>query len=90
VRKGNPRTGERIVSEHRLLQALGAAISNRSWHDVEVAYNRLRDEPQEWITIPARDGIEARYGLNDTYPGDPVRIPAPPEGSASPDPVVDV
>ena len=71
------------MSEHRLLQALGAAISNRSWHDVEVAYNRLRDERQEWITIPARDGIEALHGLNDVFPGDPVTIPAPPKESAS-------
>ena len=36
----------------------------------------MRDKLDEWITIPARDGIEAQHGLNDTFPGDPVQVRA--------------
>jgi hypothetical protein len=35
----------------REVQALHAAISNRSWHDVEVAANAIRDKMDQAIGI---------------------------------------
>lgn len=38
--------------------------------DIEAIIGAVRDFPPPHLGI-ARDGIEARYGLNDTWPGDP-------------------
>lgn len=51
----DPRAGER-----------NAAIIR----DIELVIENVRDHPLPQSGI-ARDGIEARYGLNDTWPGDP-------------------
>ncbi|HEX8418554.1 MAG TPA: hypothetical protein VF638_00920 [Sphingomonas sp.] len=59
-----------VVLREREFQAMGAAISNRNWHDVEVAYSAGRDrldgvlnDAKRWswmLAQRAAQGIEAR------------------------------
>lgn len=44
----------------REVQMMGAAISTRSWHDMESAYNQLRDKIDAELTRQHRAALEAK------------------------------
>ena len=70
----------------REVQAIGAAISTRNWHDLEQAYNSLRDKMDAALTRPqppaATPGAD---GKNGTAPANPMGQPPAPYGKVHTD-----
>jgi len=67
-------------------EAIGAAISTRNWHDLEQAYNSLRDKMDAALTRPqppaATPGAD---GKNGTAPANPMGQPPAPYGKVHTD-----
>ena len=63
--------------EQLRIQALGAAISRKDWHAVELAHAAIRDEFDRRSARPQYRPAtedEAQRGLNDVWPGDPYPV----------------
>ena len=57
---GNPEPLNLESLRRREVQMMGAAISTRSWHDIESAYNQLRDKIDAELTRQHRALIEGK------------------------------